>query len=81
MAFCSQDSLGADGVDLADASVVVAGVDVDFGDIGVCVGTAVSDGWMIFLIFILDAEPLEPLLFLFLELQIIKNCVLTLVSR
>ena len=80
--------MGADGVDLGDASIVVAGVDVDFGDIGggigdigVDVGAAVSDGSMIFLIFILDAEPLEPLFFLFLELQIIKNCVLTLVSR
>ena len=71
MAFCSQDSLGADGVDLGDASVVVAGVDVDFGDIGggigdIAVGTAVSDGWMILLISTLDAELLEPLFFLFL---------------
>ena len=55
LAFCSQDSLGADGVDLGDASMVVAGVDVDFGDIGggigdigVDVGAAVSDGSMIF---------------------------------
>ena len=66
----------------------MAGVDVDFGDIGggigeigVGVGTAVSDGWMILLIFILDAEPLEPLFFRFLELQIIKKYVLTLASR
>ena len=88
MALCSQDSLVADGINLGDVSVVVADVDVDFGDIGggiwdICVGvgTAVSDGSMIFLIFVLDAEPLEPLFFLFHELQIIKNCVLTLVSR
>ena len=62
----------------------MAGVDVDSGyigggngDIGVGGGAAVSDVWMIFFIFILDAEPLEPSFFLFLELQIIKNYVLT----
>ena len=34
LAFCSQDSLVADGINLGDVSVVVADVDVDFGDIG-----------------------------------------------